>query len=379
MNKLLIKNGSLLSVDDGYEYQKSDILVVDGVIVAIDSKIEELESMKVIDAEGLIISPGFIDIHAHCFEGYGELGVNPDTIGIKKGVTTLIDAGSAGPLTFNDFKNNSVLKSRTRVYSLLNISKNGLMERSELNSMDKIDQQLVIETVNKNRDIIIGLKARASKSVVGEMGILPIQIASDLSKDLSIPLMIHTGNYPPKIEEVLELMKPNDILTHAFHGKGGGILDKDGNIIVEALDARARGVKFDVGHGTASFSFETFKKALEKGFGPDFVSTDIHSENFEGIVESQHLTMTKLMNSGMRLEELVAMVTSRAAVHFGLHEIGRLEIGKRADLSIYRILEESREVLDSEKTLKVVDKQLVPVYTIISKAASIDMEKHYER
>ena len=365
IKKLLIKNGTLIAPADGLHSEVKDIYIENGVIQEIGDDLD-YPDVKTLDVKGLLVTPGFIDIHTHCFNGDGNFGVDADLIGIQRGTTAMIDAGSSGPDTFESF-NETVIKNRkTKVFALLNISKEGLKERSELNSLDKIDLDKVRLTVTKYPKEIVGLKARASASVVGDLGIIPIQMAADVAKELNQILVIHAGNYPPCIKDVLNLMKPGDVLTHAFHGKKGGILTEDSLIISEALGARSRGVLFDIGHGSASFCFKTYCTAQKQGFYPDFISTDLHMENFEKTVYSQHAVVTKLINMGENLAEMISKVTSFPADVFRLEGLGHLKVGYTADISISDIINSDDIVVDSSGEPLQLTKKLVPVYTIVS-------------
>lgn len=366
MHKILIKNGSLLSIDDGYHYKKQDILIKAGRIVAIEDTITSADAHQ-IDAQGLLISPGFIDVHTHVFPKGSLIGVDADKVGVYRGTTTVIDAGSAGPLTIEQFIDEVVKPHKTRVYSLLNVSKKGLVELNELDEYDKVDENLVYQALRKYPDTIVGLKARASSSVVGEQGIVPIQRACKIATDFDIPLMIHTGNFPPHIEEVLELMRNGDILTHAFHGKKGGLLGEQDQVIKEAVRARSRGVLFDVGHGSASFSFKTFARAKDLGFYPDMVSTDIHCQNVDDVVYSQHAVISKLINCGEDLGLMIQKATSIPANRFNLNEIGHLRPGYLADISISELISSDESVVDSMGNELHLKQKLIPKVTIVSK------------
>lgn len=377
MNKLLIKNGLLISQADGYHGDKKDILIENGLITAIEDSIEH-EDIESIDAQGCIISPGLIDIHTHCFTDIAVNGIDADIIGVSRGTTTILDAGSAGPENFEIFNEEIIKKHKTKVYSLLNISKKGLVELRELDDLEKIDEDMVREMVRKYPTEIVGLKARASSSVCGSLEIIPIKIATDLAHELDKPIMIHTGNFPPYLQDVLNLMKKKDVLTHAFHGKKGGILNESKEIIEEAVKARQRGVLFDVGHGSASFSFKTFKRAKSLGFYPDFVSTDLHCENYEGPVYSQHAVITKLINIGETLEDCLENATSKPADHFGLDRLGHLKVGYFGDLSISKLEEVDEAVVDSMGDTLDLTQNFVSVKTVISRVEGseiIDNEK----
>ena len=229
----------------------------------------------------------------------------------------------------------------------MNVSKEGLLRGHELDDMEKLDVTALKETLKKYPGEIVGLKARASASVVGEMGLAPIAKAAEIAKETGKPLMVHVGNYPPALTEVLKLLGKGDIVTHAYHGKKGGILTPEGEIIKEALEARERGVLFDVGHGVASFSLRVFEKALAKGFDTDLISTDLHVENYEGPVYNLAAVVSKVVACGEPLENAVHKCTCAPARHYGLADLGEIREGYIADFNIMELVPCKETVEDS--------------------------------
>lgn len=223
---------------------------------------------------------------------------------------------------------------------------------------------------------IVGLKARASASVVGEMGLAPIELAAKTAKELGKSLMVHVGNYPPALTEVLELLGKNDIVTHAYHGKKGGILTEQGEIIPEAVDARRRGVLFDVGHGVASFSLRVFEKALAKGFDSDMISTDLHRENYEGPVYNLAGVASKIIGCGNALEDAVRKCTSVPARHFGLEGLGELATGFTGDINIMEFDSCNETVADSIGDTITLTRKLVLKKTIYSRGDESEIFEH---
>ncbi len=363
MRDFVIKNGLLLSPVDGYYQVKKDIRVHNGKIAEIADEINC--EHPVVDAAGFVVTPGFIDIHTHCNPDT-FLGLEPDVLGLVRGSTTILDAGSSGCDNYEKFHEH-ISKSRTKVYTLLNVSKEGLIRGHELDSMDKIDIEGLEATLEKYSDNIVGLKARASASVVGEMGLTPIAKAAELAKKVGKPLMVHVGNYPPALTEVLELLGKNDIVTHAYHGKNGGILTKDGEIIPEAIAARERGVMFDVGHGAASLSLRVFEKALAKGFNCDLISTDLHEQNYNGPVHNIANVLSKIWNCGDSLENVIHKCTSAPARHFGLKGLGELKEGFIADFNFVTLEACEEEVVDSIGDTIVLKEKIVVHKSIYSK------------
>lgn len=364
MKAFVVKNGSLVSPVNGLCRTRKDILVKDGKIAAIEDSIER--DLPVIDASGCIVTPGLIDIHTHCYPK-AFLGLEPDVLGIQRGTTTILDAGSSGCDNYEDFRSSYINKSKTKVFTLLNVSKEGLIRGHELDSMDKIDEDGLKMMLEKYGDNIVGLKARASASVVGDMGLAPIKEAARIAKETGKPLMVHVGNYPPALSEVLKLLGKNDIVTHAYHGKKGGILDDSGEIIPEAVNARERGVLFDIGHGVASFSLRVFEKALAKGFKNDMISTDLHVENYEGPVYNLAAVVSKVIGCGVALEDAIHECTYVPAQHYGLEGLGELREGCTADINIMELKSCEEEVVDSIGDTLLLKEKLVLNKTIYSR------------
>jgi dihydroorotase len=373
MKTLTIKRGKLISPVNGYYSIVKDILIQDGRISAIEDYIEP--EGVVIDAEGCVVAPGFIDIHTHCFPDT-FLGMDPDILGIQKGSTTILDAGSSGADNYEVFREKYIHQCKTKVFTLLNLSREGLIHGHELDDMAKIDVEKAKEVVSKYPENIVGLKARASASVVGNMGLSPIALAAKTAHELKKPLMVHVGNYPPALTEVLELLDKNDIITHAYHGKPGGILTEENHIIEEAEKARKRGVKFDIGHGSASFSYRVYKQALKENFDCDMISSDLHMENYEGPVFNMGAVASKLINCGESLENAISKSTYVPAAHFGLNGLGELAVGKIADINVMSLKSCNEEVQDSVGEKLILDQKLEFRKTIYSRGNESEIFEH---
>lgn len=375
MKSLLIKNGLLVSPVNGYERVQKDILIQNGKIAMIGEMSESADVDCIADAKGCIVTPGFIDIHTHCYPDT-FLGLAPDVLGIERGSTTILDAGSSGADNYEDFRRRYIEKSKTKVFTLLNLSKEGLVRGHELDAPEKIDIPALKKIADQYGDNIVGLKARASASVVGGMGLTPIAQAAKTAKELGKPLMVHVGNYPPALTDVLDLLGKNDIVTHAYHGKKGGILTEQGEIIREAMEARARGVLFDVGHGVASFSLRVFEKALKRGFDCDMISTDLHRENYEGPVYNLAAVASKVIACGNTLEDAVRKCTSVPARHFGLKGLGELAVGFTGDVNIMEFAPCTESVIDSIGDSVTLTQKLVLKKTIYSRGEESEIFEH---
>lgn len=361
---LLIKNGKTI---DG---QPIEIALSDGKIAKAATTIDE-ESKEILDLEGKsFISAGWIDDHVHCFEKMTLYYDFPDEIGVKKGVTTVIDAGTTGAENIHEFYDLAV-QAKTNVYALANISKWGIVEQDELADLTKIKEDLIKKVLTELPDFVIGIKARMSKTVIGENGITPLELAKKIQKDNNnLPLMVHIGSAPPELDEILAHMSKGDILTHCFNGKPNGILDqKTGKIKDFAWAAFDKGVVFDIGHGTDSFNFNVAETALKEGMKAETISTDIYIRNREnGPVYDLATTMEKLRVVGYDWTEIIEKVTTVPAATFHLETKGRLESGYDADLTIFTIEEGNKTLTDSNGFTREAKELIKPVKTIIGGA-----------
>lgn len=362
--KTLIKNGQLLDIKNGFNRNKMSILIENGIIKKIAENISE-DDCKVIDAESRIIAPGFIDIHVHCFPYNTAISSDPDDIGVKKGVTTIIDAGTSGADTIDDFYDKFISKTKTRIFANLNIASCGLKTLSELADMNNIDEKKIKEAIDKYPDIIVGLKARASGSVVKENGVKPIAEGKRIASKYGLPLMVHIGNAPPQIEEVLPLLTKGDVVTHCYHSKVTALV-RNGKVIPEARAAVERGVLFDVGHGSESFSLDTAAQGLAAGFEANMISTDLYGKNMVTPVGSLENTINKIFYLGVPLEKCIEKVTTAPAQAFKLKGLGELKEGAIGDLTIFDIVEDGNlELVDSVKKVITLKKYIKTKYVFI--------------
>lgn len=336
----------------------ADVRVRDGTIVEVGRDLQAAQGENIIEAHGNLLSPGLIDIHVHVGPAT-VLGLVADTIGYPTGVTTVIDAGSVGPLNFQQFVDEVVSTQKTRVLSWINFARYGIAgSLSELDAPEKLSTFEELEPFAKN-EIVVGMKLRASSSVVGKMGITPIREGVAMARRLGMRVMVHVGNAPPHLPDILNLLGPGDIVTHAFHGKPGGILTHSGDIIPEALEARKRGVLFDVGHGNASFNVNVMRKCLDKGFGPDSISSDLHLQSISK-VGSLPLTLSRFLALGMDPVEVLELASSRAANNLGLNHIGVIAPGYRGDLVLWHLVEGETVLFDSDGNQLNSNLRLVP-------------------
>ncbi len=338
-----------------------DIAIQDGVIACVGDITGEAHQQT--DLRGqYYLSAGWIDSHVHCYPKSPIYHDEPDSVGIATGVTTVVDAGSTGADDIDDFWQ-LTRQATTEVYALLNISRQGLKTQDELADMARIDADAVADAVRQFPDFIVGLKARMSSSVVGANGILPLQRAKAIQQaNGNLPLMVHVGNTPPDLDEIAALLTSGDIITHCYNGKPNRILTPQGALRGAVKQALDRGVRLDVGHGTASFSFAVARQAISQGVLPDTLSSDIYCRNrIDGPVKSLAAVMAKFLALGMTLPQVIDCVTSHAADGLRLNRKGHIAPGMDADFTLFALRHQSVLLTDCENDSLQADTCITPL------------------
>jgi dihydroorotase len=357
----LIIRGARLS-----DEQVVDIALQDGRIAAI-GKVQGNAQHERDLAGRYYLSAGWIDSHVHCYPKSPIYHDEADAIGVAHGVTTVVDAGSTGAEHIDDFYR-LTRAAQTQVYALINIARTGIVTQNELADMTQIDGEAVQQAVARLPDFIVGLKARISSSVVGENGVQPLIKAKAIQQETGgLPLMVHIGNNPPNLAQIADLLTTGDIITHCFNGKPNRILTPQGELKAAVKQAIARGVKLDVGHGSASFSFEVARAAIAQGILPDTISSDIYCRNrLAGPVHNLAHVMSKFFSVGMTLPQVIDSVTVNAAAGLRLQRKGQLKIGYDADLTVFSVKEDTRPFIDSEGEQVAGEKHLVPLAAVVA-------------
>ena len=372
LKNFVLKGGHLIDPANGLDGQH-DIHVRDGVVEAVGADLKA-DSATIVDVKGLIVTPGLIDVHLHLMNGLGAFGVDPDIFGVGSGVTTVVDAGSAGHSLLTVFRNYVTKNAKTRVLNYVNLSTLGGVTGpgySILADPRLIDEDKIEKAVDANRDIIVGIKIMATGGALGTEGLKPLARARKLGDNLKIPLLIHIGESwtkdatPPPIGDVLKYLREGDIVTHMFTAHPGGLLDSTGKLWPQVRDAKESGVLMDVGHGLHNLNFDVARKVLDQELFPDGVSTDGHRGNRAGPVYDLPTTMAKLMALGFSLNQVVEMATVNAAKLLGrTNELGTIRVGRAADISVLRVEDREWNAVDSQKGTIPARQALVPVYAI---------------
>lgn len=366
MYDILIKNGVVIDPSQGL-HEKRDIAITKGKIESMEKDISSDKAREIIDASEHIVTPGLIDIHVHVYPGVSHYGIDADTHALAHGVTTVMDAGSSGADTFEGFRRYVVNVSDTRIVAFLNISTMGMISPrvGELEDLRFADVEKAVEVIERNRDIIQGVKVRMSRNIVGDNGIQPLLLAKRAAEAVKMPIMVHVGNTPMPLADILEEMRRGDILTHCFHGSENGILDNQGNILDAVSEAVKKGVNLDVGHGRGSFSFNVAEKALAQGVSPQTISSDLHHYNVFGPVYNLATTVSKFLYLGLSLNEALSKVTLTPAKLLGIdEELGNLRKGSIADVSIFKLKKGNFSFLDTVGKTVVGNRLLKPAAVV---------------
>jgi len=364
--ELAILNGTVVDPDADATYP-ADLGVSDGKIVAVSRQRGQIKGRESVDAGGMLVTPGLVDSHVHVYEHVSPGSLDPDEIGVRQGVCAVVDAGSFGPRNAAGFHEYVVKRAATHVYGLVNISRNGnSTQPGEGEVLGFLRPEETARTIERNREWVVGVKARASNTAAGLLGITSTRLAKLAAREAGVPLMVHIGNGPPTLEEVCELLTAGDLITHCFHGKIGGAVTRQGEMLPAVVAALERGVLLDVGHGSGSFAWDTAEKAVGLGYKPHVISTDLHRGCVNGPCYSLVKTMSKFVHLGMSLVEVVRAASPAPARALGLGErYGRLAEGFPANISVVERVDRAETMWDVEKQSREVSGVIEARYAVV--------------
>ena len=365
---LLIAGGEVIDPDQSLRGVR-DVAIRNGVVVAVAPSIAPARARHVIDAKGRLVVPGLVDLHAHVYPQGSAIGLPADELVPYTATTTYVSAGDAGANNFSAFRHFIAAQSRSRLFAFLHISSIGLagFPVGEMHDIDYADVDLAAKTLAENADMLLGIKVRETASVVGNNGLEPLRraIAAVERSGTRGRVMCHIGDAPGPLEALLDLLRPGDILTHAYSGFGNNTV-RDGRVVAAALEAKARGVIIDVGHGAGSFDFTVAEPAIDQGLAPDTISSDIHSVsgNSPGMPYLPWV-MSKFLALGVPLDQVIAMATCRPAkIIDRVPLLGTLRIGAPADVAILELVEGPVTFVDTKVHERRGTQHLRPFQTV---------------
>jgi dihydroorotase len=350
---LVLKGGHLVDARNSISGIR-DIAIFQGKIAAVAENIPASEARRSIDISSLYVVPGLVDIHTHVFAGSmgreytGESCVRPDGFTFRSGVTTVVDAGSSGWRNFGEFRDQIINRSKTRVFAMLNIVGSGMGGRPDVEQNTKdMDPKRTAEVAKRHSDVVVGIKVAhyaGPEWIAVDRGVEAGNLAQ-------LPVMVDFATFRPERpfqELVLKHLRPGDIYTHTYLS-AVPMLDGDGRILRYLFEAKKRGIIFDVGHGGGSFSFRQAVPAIQQEFFPDSISTDLHVDSMNAGMKDILNVMSKFLNMGMALDQVIAGATWNPAreIHHG--ELGHLSVGAAADIAVLRVMQGDFGFVDSAR------------------------------
>jgi dihydroorotase len=379
---LVIKGGQVLDPAQRLNAVR-DVGLRSGLVEAVEANIPVERAQRVINAAGKLVVPGLVDLHAHTFPYGSAIGIPADELVPFQGTTTAVSAGDAGANNFAALRRFIMGSTRTRLYAFVHIANIGLtgFPVAELYNIDFARTEDAARTIAENPDVVLGVKVRMSENVIAKHGLEPLKRAiraCEISGVRGAKVMCHIGGVetPRLMSEILDMLRPRDILTHCFSGAPNLAnqftnIVQDGKLLPAALEAKKRGVHFDVGHGGGSFDYTIAEAAIAQGVMPDTISSDMHvfSGNSPGM---PYLTwvMSKFLNIGFTLEQVVAMATINAARAIDrIPGLGTLQVGAPGDVSILEVVEGPVEFVDTRNNKRSGKVYLKPVQTVAAAVA----------
>lgn len=342
-NSVILKGGHILDPANGLDLV-GDIEISNGKIKAIGDSLPTASIDTVVDAKNLLITPGLVDIHTHLYHTSGvlnsfagEWSVDPDAFSFRTGVTTMVDAGSAGWIGFDHFKETVIDRAKTRVLAFLNIVSKGMESEDVEQIHENYQVAEAVEKVNANRDCIVGIKVAHYQ----HPDWFPIEKAVEAGEATGLPVMVDFGYFLPERpywELVEQKLRPGDISTHCFRGPVP-VIGKQGKVFSYLFKAHERGIKFDLGHGEGSFLFRNCIPAIRQGYPLDSISSDLHGHSMNKNMMDMPNTLSKMVAVGLSIEEVIRKSTTGAAKVIGRKDLGTLSLGSPADIAVWKIEE----------------------------------------
>jgi dihydroorotase len=336
--ELVLRNGRVIDPSQNID-RVTDVAFSGGKVAAIGDGLDG-GGADVRDVPGRIVTPGLIDLHTHVYWGGTSLGIDAEMYARKSAVTTCVDTGSAGPGNFSGFRKHVIEPSAIRILPYLHVSFAGIYGFSsrvmvgEGHDIRLLAARDCLEVVEANRDLIVGIKVRLGRNASGAAGIVPLDVAEQVADQTGLPMMVHIDEPPPSYEAVVARLRPGDVLTHCYRPFPNSPVDGKSKVKPALLEARQRGVLFDIGHGMGSFCWNTARAMIDNGFLPDTISSDVHALCIDGPAYDQVTTLSKFLALGMSLPEVIAASTVNAGRALSRPDLGTFKPGSTGDASI---------------------------------------------
>lgn len=340
---LLLKGGHVIDAKNGISAVR-DVAIAGGKIAAVGADIAPSRARRLVNLRGLYVTPGLVDIHVHVFHTTGvkdawagDNSVQPDAFSFRTGVTTMVDAGSSGWRNFETFRHTVIDRAHTRVFAMINVAGLGMMTDIAEQPLKDMDPKEIARLAKKHKDVVVGVKSAHYQA--SDWG--SVDKALEAGRLADIPIMVDFGFFAkerPYWQLVTQRLRPGDMSTHMFRAPVPWV-DENGKLYDYLKQARARGVKFDVGHGGGSFVLRNAAPAVAQGFYPDSISTDLHNGSMNGPMFDMPMTMSKLLAMGMPLDEVMKASTWNPAQQIKHPELGHLSVGAVADVAVWQVLD----------------------------------------
>jgi dihydroorotase len=365
---LLLTGGTVLNPATN-TIGKLDVGVTGDRVTAIQANLPRVGAKRVIDAAGCYVTPGLIDFHVHSYWGVNPYGCNLDSLCLATGVTTTMDAGSAGPVNLLGFRKLVYEQSKTRMLGFIALAQHGVLNTpGELLNLGFADSDGAAQAVSGNRDIGVGVKVRLHKKAIGDNSREALRLAIKAAEATKTPIMVHVGDTAIGMDEIADTLRPGDIITHCYTPQKPSIIDDKGKLLPLVRKAKERGVIFDVGHAGGHFDFNLVERAMGEGIVPDIISSDLHGRLAQpgfGVVGDLPTTLTKFLHLGLNLGQIIAKCTINPARAVGWQDrVGSLEVGREADIAVLQIVDEPVKLRDSVGGEKLHKQRIAAKWTI---------------
>ncbi|MEM6846822.1 MAG: amidohydrolase/deacetylase family metallohydrolase [Pseudomonadota bacterium] len=350
-----------------------DVAFKDGKAAVVGAGLDQTGA-TVRDVSGKIVTPGLIDLHTHVYWGGTSLGIDAEDFCRRSGVTTAVDTGSAGPGNFMGFRQHVIEPCEVRILAYLHVSFAGIYAFSQNVMVGESEEVRMLapgdcaRVADENRDVVVGIKVRCGRIASGTQGWNALQMALETAEETGLPLMAHIDHPPPTYEEIVGALRPGDILTHAFRPFPNSPVNGQGALKEAVVEARRRGVLFDIGHGKGSFCFKTARAMLANGFEPDTISSDVHTLCIDGPAYDQVTTMSKFLCLGMELGDVIKASTETAATAMRRPDLGTLAPGAEGDATVLDIVEGEFDYEDVKGQIMTGNQRIVSTGVVVNGA-----------